>query len=546
MYPSVPTSTNINVPVTSFSQKEENPQVSTVSEEPSSGKKSISEDTDFQVRIKIADFYCPIRHTVMKHPVLLSCGHSFGEKAIEEWFKKNKTRLCPLCKQESPTCTKNLFLKNAIEEWKKTTQVAKEEEEVEILKEQKSPQKRFSQEDLKERVRDIQIIATQGSGGKALAIEMLLTLQQEYPNEQSISRFLQFLLNSTRQTQSSARQGQSTSNSSSAGPTSLSIPSSLRSNVPSNRSMPNNSPLPHPQHNANSSFAHQPINVPPHQSHHAPMIRLHPSSGSQQPMRLPMIFNPQFGPPPARGPYLSSMMPLGFHSSLGSQHPLPMGFNSQFGPSPLRGPQFRPPFMGGTQFEPPPHSGVMIPLGGFENTSSLSDDNSSNSTSISLKRNRQDEGNHLPTNKRVAIELALSEKMKDIFHLAREGNLAQFKAALNLTNVKLVDDQGNSVLHEVVLHQRSVDFIALIMKKGLSVNVQNKEGNTALHIATRMGIIRIMKKLFEYGADKSILNAAHKTAEQMNNAKSIKRFFAKQQLTDQEGKSDIPSLEGEE
>ena len=604
-----------NPSITPLPQEENNPQTSTVNETPTTENKSLLDNTDFQIRIKIADFYCPIRQTVMRKPVSLPCGHNFEEKAIAEWFKKNKNRLCPICKQEIPANTKNpvnLFLKNAIEEWKKTAQVEQEAEEnddVEILQEQESSKKRKDLEEIRERARDIHRISQQGPEGKALAVEMLLALQQEYPNESGIPKCLQRLLqeeNPTQHTQLPTGQRQLTSNSSSATPTSLSTPSSSRSAVSSNGATPTNSSLPHPQNNTDSSNP-QPINIPTHQSHHSPMM-FHSSSGSQQP--LPMGGNPQFGP--NSGPHLGPMMPMGGNPLFGSHSGphsgpmmpmgemnvgpnsgphlgpmMPMGGNPLFGlnSGPYSG--FMMPMGGNSQFGPHsgPHSGPMMPmgvhpssdsqpslpmgdipqfglptmeefglptmegpgpliLGGIENSPLSSDDTSSNLTSIHLKRKRQDDED-LPAKKRAAIELAHSEKMSDIFLLAREGNLAQFRAALNLANVKSVDDKGNTVLQEVVLHGRPVDFIALIMKKGLSVNVQNKEGNTALHIAVQMGITRIIKKLFEYGVDTTILNKAQKTAEQMSNAKNIKRFFAKSQSVDQEDESDELSEGGE-
>ncbi|XP_044000297.1 nuclear factor 7, ovary-like [Gambusia affinis] len=63
------------------------------------------------------DLCCPVCQDVFKDPVLLSCSHSFCKKCLKKWWRKKRSRECPVCKTISftsdPPC--NLVLKNLCE-----------------------------------------------------------------------------------------------------------------------------------------------------------------------------------------------------------------------------------------------------------------------------------------------------------------------------------------------------------------------------------------------------------------------------------------------
>ncbi|KAK2861548.1 hypothetical protein Q5P01_001081 [Channa striata] len=63
------------------------------------------------------DLCCPVCQEVFKNPVLLSCSHSFCKDCVKSWWRKNKTRECPVCKRRSsrPDPPLNLVLKNLCE-----------------------------------------------------------------------------------------------------------------------------------------------------------------------------------------------------------------------------------------------------------------------------------------------------------------------------------------------------------------------------------------------------------------------------------------------
>ncbi|XP_074530313.1 E3 ubiquitin-protein ligase TRIM35-like [Halichoeres trimaculatus] len=62
------------------------------------------------------DLCCSVCHDVFKHPVILSCSHSFCEACVQSWWSEKQTQDCPICKRPStfdPPC--NLVLKNLCE-----------------------------------------------------------------------------------------------------------------------------------------------------------------------------------------------------------------------------------------------------------------------------------------------------------------------------------------------------------------------------------------------------------------------------------------------
>ncbi|XP_034546223.1 zinc-binding protein A33-like [Notolabrus celidotus] len=62
------------------------------------------------------DLCCSVCHDIFKHPVVLSCSHSFCKACLQSWWTQKQTQECPVCKRPSkfePPC--NLVLKNLCE-----------------------------------------------------------------------------------------------------------------------------------------------------------------------------------------------------------------------------------------------------------------------------------------------------------------------------------------------------------------------------------------------------------------------------------------------
>ncbi|XP_070699908.1 nuclear factor 7, ovary-like [Pempheris klunzingeri] len=63
------------------------------------------------------DLCCPVCHDVFRHPVVLSCSHSFCKDCLKRWWREKQTQECPFCKRRSSKSEppSNLVLKNLCE-----------------------------------------------------------------------------------------------------------------------------------------------------------------------------------------------------------------------------------------------------------------------------------------------------------------------------------------------------------------------------------------------------------------------------------------------
>ncbi|XP_060905095.1 E3 ubiquitin-protein ligase TRIM39-like [Labrus mixtus] len=62
------------------------------------------------------DLCCSVCSDIFKHPVILSCSHSFCEACLQRWWREKQAQQCPFCKRPSesePLC--NLELENLCE-----------------------------------------------------------------------------------------------------------------------------------------------------------------------------------------------------------------------------------------------------------------------------------------------------------------------------------------------------------------------------------------------------------------------------------------------
>ncbi|XP_070699754.1 E3 ubiquitin-protein ligase TRIM39-like [Pempheris klunzingeri] len=63
------------------------------------------------------DLCCPVCQDVFRHPVVLSCSHSFCKDCLKRWWREKQIQECPLCKRRSskPEPPVSLTLKNLCE-----------------------------------------------------------------------------------------------------------------------------------------------------------------------------------------------------------------------------------------------------------------------------------------------------------------------------------------------------------------------------------------------------------------------------------------------
>ena len=92
-------------------------------------------------------------------------------------------------------------------------------------------------------------------------------------------------------------------------------------------------------------------------------------------------------------------------------------------------------------------------------------------------------------------------------------------------NINILDSEGNSPLHHTVkakynfkTMRRKDDFSAItdyLIKKKVSINTQNRHGDTALHLAAQNGFHKSAESLLMSGADPLIQNEAGLTSRDL-------------------------------
>jgi ankyrin repeat protein len=90
-------------------------------------------------------------------------------------------------------------------------------------------------------------------------------------------------------------------------------------------------------------------------------------------------------------------------------------------------------------------------------------------------------------------EILLSEKI-DIL------NIMFLTIDINTTTI---DDKENSFLHYCIINN-NYEITEYLLDKGINSNIQNKNGETALLMASRKGYFRFVKLLLQYGANPDI------------------------------------------
>lgn len=75
-----------------------------------------------------------------------------------------------------------------------------------------------------------------------------------------------------------------------------------------------------------------------------------------------------------------------------------------------------------------------------------------------------------------------------------------------------VDDNGDTVLHYATQHQAAVGWMCTLMQYKPPVNVQNKCGGTALHLAAAVGCLTDVEVLLAHGANPNLQDNTGETA----------------------------------
>lgn len=74
-----------------------------------------------------------------------------------------------------------------------------------------------------------------------------------------------------------------------------------------------------------------------------------------------------------------------------------------------------------------------------------------------------------------------------------------------MVNEQILDSEGNSlvILATITGNQKVIE---LLLNKGFDADVQNEDGNTALHYAIDAKMLKIVELLINFGANEHLVN----------------------------------------
>ncbi len=76
--------------------------------------------------------------------------------------------------------------------------------------------------------------------------------------------------------------------------------------------------------------------------------------------------------------------------------------------------------------------------------------------------------------------LSSSDRQVDIFQIVRRGKLDLYRQHIDEFNIDVLNEYGQSLLHEAVAYKQ-VDLAEDLLNKGINVNIQDRKGQTVLH-----------------------------------------------------------------
>ncbi len=112
--------------------------------------------------------------------------------------------------------------------------------------------------------------------------------------------------------------------------------------------------------------------------------------------------------------------------------------------------------------------------------------------------------------------------MKEFEYLVQD-ELEKFIAALSYEKVDQRDIDGNTLLH-VATKIGSLGGVEILLDFGADINIKDKVGETPLHLAARNNDKEIFQLLLEGGGDLSVKNNSQRTPEHLA-GKEISRII---------------------
>lgn len=123
----------------------------------------------------------------------------------------------------------------------------------------------------------------------------------------------------------------------------------------------------------------------------------------------------------------------------------------------------------------------------------------------------------------------IEDSSKSIEDFIKEGNIEKLKHLLKTidsSDLNSLDDNGLGLIHWASDRGNSDVLKIIINTKGININLQDSEGQTALFYASSCGHKNCVKLLLDQGANKNILDNEESTCIDVAYDEEIKRFLS--------------------
>ncbi len=92
---------------------------------------------------------------------------------------------------------------------------------------------------------------------------------------------------------------------------------------------------------------------------------------------------------------------------------------------------------------------------------------------------------------------------EELSQVIRSGDLESYKSSIDQVDLNIVNAEGQSFLHEAVVHHR-LEMGEDLISKGINLNVQDSNGQTVLHYAALHGELALASIIIKQGGDVNI------------------------------------------
>lgn len=449
--------------------------------------------------VKINRMVCPLGKTFMLNPVQLPCKHVFSERQLSEWYFANQRKICPICTQDYNVPEKDVALGETMQEF--VTKISRPNQQ--FMNRIDEAYNALSESPEKQKIKEAIDVFSGGSLDMGLkkinSVMMFSRNEMSYVPvrdlmKQHATNFLQTVNHLIQQVQ---------------------LPIPVNNQIPGvSVAVAGNGADQHPSALAigNGMAARSPAIPAP--------ISVHTNGSTQNVPRHTVSDTP---PPP--------LVPLA---------PRPDANEEETGDSRQNESQKRP---ASSEFYQPVAKRLRSNATGNtndiifdleeENGHSLTQENgegdviiarivSSASSRVQVKRepNREAENGHTE-------EVAQDVQMDRLIHaLKNKHKRPVYDHIKSSTNVNVRDENGNTPVHLVVLNYSKIEnLIPALLQKGALLNLMNHEGETALHLAAKMGRVKEVKFLINLGASKDIRNLADKLPKEVAKNRQTRKAF---------------------